>query len=86
MYFHQKKNLGSYVKDILLNPVYTGLLYMIPRNKKNQSSIPDKAIVEGFNTFSLDYTSFNETTNIDGFIDRTIFESVYCYIYKLQID
>lgn len=59
---------------------------MIPRNKKNQSSIPDKAIVEGFNTFSLDYTSFNETTNIDGFIDRTIFESVYCYIYKLQID
>lgn len=84
--FSSKKNLGSYVKDILLNPVYTGLLYMIPRNKKNQSSIPDKAIVEGFNTFSLDYTSFNETTNIDGFIDRTIFESVYCYIYKLQID
>lgn len=83
--FSSKKNLGSYVKDILLNPVYTGLLYMIPRNKKNQSSIPDKAIVEGFNTFSLDYTSFNETTNIDGFIDRAIFESVYCYIYKLQI-
>lgn len=84
--FLSKKHLGSYVKDILLNPVYTGLLYMIPRNTKNQSSIPDKAIVEGFNTFSLDYTSFNETTNIDGFIDRTIFESVYCYIYKLQID
>lgn len=84
--FSSKKSLGSYVKDILLNPVYTGLLYMIPRNKKNQSSIPDKAIVEGFNTFSLDYTSFNETTNIDGFIDRTIFESVYCYIYKLQIN
>lgn len=84
--FLSKKHLGSYVKDILLNPIYTGLLYMIPRNKKNQSSIPDKAIVEGFNTFSLDYTSFNETTNIDGFIDRTIFESVYCYIYKLQID
>lgn len=83
--FSSKKNLGSYVKDILLNPIYTGLLYMIPQNKKNQSSIPDKAIVEGFNTFSLDYTAFNETTNIDGFIDRAMFESVYCYIYKLQI-
>lgn len=83
--FSSKKNLGLYVKNILLNPVYTGLIYMIPRNKKNQSSIPDKTIVEGFNTFSLDYTSFNETTNIDGFIDRAMFESVYCYIYKLQI-
>ncbi|WP_243275907.1 hypothetical protein [Clostridium saudiense] len=83
--FSSKKSLGSYVKDILLNPVYTGLLYMIPRNKKNQSSIPDKAIVEGFNTFLLDYTAFNETTNIDGFINRDIFELIYCYIYKLQI-
>ena len=84
--FSSREQLGSYVKAILLNPAYTGLLYMIPRNKKNYSSIPDKAIVEGFNTFSLDYTSFNETTNIEGFIDRAIFESVYCYIYKLQID
>ena len=58
---------------------------MIPRNKKNQSSIPAKAIVEGFNTFLLDYTAFNETTNIDGFINRHIFELIYCYIYKLQI-
>ena len=84
--FSSKKSLGSYVKDILLNPVYTGLIYMIPRNKKNQSSIPDKAIVEGFNTFLLDYTAFNKTTNIDGFINRDIFELIYCYIYKLQID
>lgn len=83
--FSSKKSLGSYVKDILLNPVYTGLLYMIPRNKKNQYSIPDKAIVEGFNTFLLDYTAFNETTNIDGFINRDIFELIYCYIYKSQI-
>ena len=84
--FSSKKNLGSYVKEILLNPVYTGLLYMIPRNKKNQSSIPDRAIVKGFNTFLLDYNAFNETTNIDGFINREIFELIYCYIYKLQID
>ena len=55
---------------------------MIPRNKKNQYSIPDKAIVEGFNTFLLDYTAFNETSNIDGFINRDIFELIYCYIYK----
>lgn len=83
--FAGKNSLGVLVKSILLNPIYTGLLYMIQRDKKNPYSIPDEAIIEGFNTFSLDYTAFNQTTNIDGFINRSIFESVYCYIYKLQI-
>ena len=58
---------------------------MIPRDKKNLYSIPDEAIIERFNTFSLDYTAFTQTTNIDGFINKDIFESVYCYIYKLQM-
>lgn len=83
--FSSKSSLTSFIKAILTNPVYTGLLYLIPRDKKNKSLIPDKAIIEGFNTISLDYTAFNETTNIDGFINRDIFELVYCYIYKLQV-
>lgn len=84
--FSSKSSLTSVVKSKLLNPIYTGLLYMISRDKKNPYSIPDKAIIEEFNTFSLDYTAFIETTNIDGFINRNIFELVYCYIYKLQLD
>lgn len=83
--FSSKSTLSSFVKNILSNPVYAGLLYMIPRDKKNLYSIPDEAIIERFNTFSLDYTAFTQTTNIDGFINKDIFESVYCYIYKLQM-
>lgn len=75
----------SCIKSILSNPVYTGLLYMISKDKENPYLIPDEAIIQNFNTFSLDYTAFNETTNIDGFINRDLFELVYCYIYKLQI-
>lgn len=84
--FSSKSSLTSVVKNKLLNPIYAGLLYMIPRDKKKSYSVPDKAIIEGFNSFCLDSTAFIETTNIDGFINKNIFELVYCYIYKLQID
>ena len=51
--FSSKSTLSSFVKNILSNPVYAGLLYMIPRDKKNLYSIPDEAIIERFNTFSF---------------------------------